>query len=260
MMLDLWLMSLPPHRKSSSPFVFLVAFLLAGSLPAVAPAQQGKPAKVPIFVDPAKIDLALVLMPPPSNTSQKTKDELSEIHSIERNRTSAMIAAAEYDDVHEDIFLYSAVLDSSFQPQQFPLTMSLSAHLRNDASLIDNPLKRRFGRPRPYNLDSSLHAICETNKENSYPSGHALNGYLYAYALAQIVPEKQAEILKRADEYAHNRLVCEAHYPTDIEASRRIALVIFGYLLANPRFVNELTAARTETRQLLHLPEMSAAH
>lgn len=142
-------------------------------------------------------------------------------------------------------------------PSSFPLRCR--CRLTFDAGLVDNPLKEHFGRPRPYNLDSSLHAICETNKENSYPSGHSLNGYLYAYTLAQMIPEKQSEILRRADEYAHNRLVCEAHYPTDIEASRRVALVVFGYLLANQHFVDELRAARAETRLLLHLPELASA-
>ena len=229
--------------------------------PRPAMTQVAKPTetrKTPVFVDLAKLNLALILLPPPSNTSEKTNAELAEIHNIERARTPAMVAAAEFDDEHEDIFLYSSVLGAPFKAQDFPLTMALSAHIRNDSGLIDNPLKKHFGRPRPYNLDTSLHAICKTNKENSYPSGHSLNGYLYAYTLAQMVPEKLTEILTRADEYAHSRVVCEAHYPSDLEASRRVALVVFGYLLANPRFTDELNAARAETRRGLHLPEFTA--
>ena len=240
-----------------------VSLLLASCLsPLCLPGQQAaKPApkRSPIFVDPALLELSPILVTPPANDSLKTREELAEIHRIERERTPAMISAAEFDDRHEDIFLYASVLGAAFKADDLPKTSSLSAHIRNDAGLVDNPLKMHFGRPRPYNLDASLHPICETNKENSYPSGHSLNGYLYAYALAQILPERHAEILARADEYAHNRVVCEAHYPTDLEASRRVALVVFGYMLANPRFQAELAAAREETRRALHVGDVASA-
>jgi acid phosphatase (class A) len=78
--------------------------------------------------------------------------------------------------------------------------------------------------------------------------------YLLAFTLVQMVPENQEQILQRADDFAHNRLVCGVHYASDVEASRNIAYVMFGYMLANPRFQKELAAARVETRQHLGLP------
>ena len=76
-------------------------------------------------------------------------------------------------------------------------------------------------------FDPTLHPVCETNKEGFYPS------FLYAYSLAEI-PEKHTEILARADDYARSRIVCGVHYPTDIEASRRAASIVFRYQLVNP--------------------------
>jgi hypothetical protein len=43
------------------------------------------------------------------------------------------------------------------------------------------------------------------------------------------------------------------HYPSDLEVSRRVAILYAGYLLDNPRFERELTAATTEVRTQLHL-------
>jgi acid phosphatase (class A) len=68
-----------------------------------------------------------------------------------------------------------------------------------------------------------------------------------------MVPEKRREILERADDYAHNRLVCGVHYPSDIAASRNAAYAVFGYMLGTPRFQMELAAARAETRKHLGL-------
>jgi acid phosphatase (class A) len=66
--------------------------------------------------------------------------------------------------------------------------------------VLSDPLKDIYKRPRPYNYDSSLHPVCKTDKEPSYPSGHSMSGYLLAFTMTQIVPEMRQEILMRADE------------------------------------------------------------
>ncbi len=73
----------------------------------------------------------------------------------------------------------------------------------------------------------------------------------------EIVPEKHDLILRRADQYAHNRVVCGSHYATDTVASRQLASFLFGYLLNSPRFQAELAAATAETRRHLGLAERS---
>ncbi len=233
------------------------AALLAQSGSASVAAAPMKPAKSPIFVDPDQIDLKLIVPPPAANDSAQTKAEVAELHGMEARRTAGEVAAARYDEEHEDVFLYGSVLGAAFTAERLPLTMTLSAHVRNDAALLDAPLKKAFGRPRPYNLDKTLHPVCETNQEGSYPSGHALNGYLYSYVVEQMVPEKDLEIQARADAYAHSRMVCDAHYASDLEASRRVAYVLFGYMLATPKFQAELAAARKETRRALGLSEVA---
>ncbi len=233
----------------------------SGSEPsASASVPQAKAKKTPFFVDPGQLNLAPILPAPPAQDSAATRAELAELHRIELARGPEQKAAAEFDDQHEDMFLYANVLGGGFKAEALPLTAALSAHLRNDVSIVNGPLKARFGRPRPYHFDATLHPICETNKENSYPSGHAFNGYIYGLTLAEMVPEKQAEILARADAYAHNRMVCEAHYASDLEASRRAAYALFGYLEGNARFEAELAAARGETRRALHLESEGTAH
>jgi hypothetical protein len=76
-----------------------------------------------------------------------------------------------------------------------PVTSTLSAHVHKDEAVISDPLKDIYKRPRPYNYDSSLHSRMQDGQEPSYPSGHSLSGYLLAFIMAQIVPEKRQEIL-----------------------------------------------------------------
>jgi acid phosphatase (class A) len=213
------------------------------------------PAKrTPYFVDPSLLDLTLILPLPPTQDSQTTKAELAYVHRVEQTRTPEQVAAARADDREEDLFIFTQVIGSRFTKDDLPLTAALSAHVHNDEAVISEPLKGIYKRPRPYNYDSSLHPVCKTDKEPSYPSGHSMSGYLLAFTMAQIVPEKKQEILDRADDYAHNRVVCGVHYPTDTEASRRLAYAIFGDMMASSRFQRELAAARAETRAHLGLP------
>jgi acid phosphatase (class A) len=215
---------------------------------------QGPAPKLPYFIDPKVLDLSLIVPPPPPQDSPTVKAELSELHQIEETRTPTQVAAAQGDDKEEDIFIFRAVLGPSFNPEALPLTAALGAHIHNDEPFADNPLKAAFARPRPYQLDPTLHPVCKTtDQHNSYPSGHTLTGYLEAFTLAQIVPEKRREILDRAGDYAHNRLVCGVHYLSDTAASRDLAYAAFGYMLASPRFQIELAAARAETRKHLGL-------
>jgi acid phosphatase (class A) len=225
---------------------------------------QEKPAKGAVaapksayYIDTSVLGMGLLVQPPPTQDSAVTKAELAEVHRVEDTRTPAQVAAAQADDKEEDIFSYRDVMGDRFVAEALPVTAAFSAHVHNEESVVGGPLKKKFQRPRPYQFDATLHPVCALNAEaTSYPSGHALSGYLLAFALVEMIPEKSQQILARADGYAHNRIVCGVHYPSDVETSRRIALVMFGYMMASPRFQKDLAAARMETRQRLGLPVM----
>lgn len=234
--------------------------LVAISVCAIGMAQD-KPAKSAAaapksayYIDISVLGMGLLVQPPPAQDSALMRAELAEIHRLEQTRTPGQVATAQADDKEEDIFSYRDVMGDGFAAEALPMTAAFSAHIHNEESVVGGPLKKKFQRPRPYQFDSTLHPVCALNAEaTSYPSGHALSGYLLAFALVEMVPEKSQQILARADGYAHNRIVCGVHYPSDVEASRRIALAMFGYMMASPRFQKELAAARVETRQRLGL-------
>jgi acid phosphatase (class A) len=152
------------------------------------------------------------------------------------------------------MFYFRSVMGKRFASANLPLLAALSDRMESEGSAASHALKREFKRPRPYQFDSTLHPVCETVAQpNSYPSGHSIVSYLDAFILIRMVPEKSREILERADDYAHNRMVCGVHYASDLAAGRAVAYVLFGYLMATPRFQNDLAAARAETRNRLGL-------
>ncbi len=64
-----------------------------------------------------------------------------------------------------------------------------------------------------------------------------------------MIPEKAPAILARAGAYAHNRVVCGVHYPSDVEASRTLALVMLGELSSSARFQQDVREAEAELGQ-----------
>lgn len=208
----------------------------------------------PCFVAPTEFDGADMLPAPPASDSQAGKADLAELHRIEALRTESDIAHAQADEAERDIFVFKSVLGEGFNAPALPLTAALSADVEEDETADAEPIKRPFHRVRPYNFDKSLHPVCHTtDKDNSYPSGHAMTGYLQALVLASMLPEKKDAIFARAADYAHNRLVCGVHYPSDVEAGKTIAYALFAVMADEPHFKTERAAAEVELRKALGL-------
>ena len=66
-----------------------------------------------------------------------------------------------------------------------------------------------------------------------------------------MVPEKAAELMVRAVQYGDNRVLAGVHYPSDVEASRRVAAATAAVLLTNPIFRADLASAKAELRAVL---------
>lgn len=239
-------------------YILIVSICCAWTLGA-----QNVPAHQPNFITPDQLDPSLILPNPPADHTPAGDAELAEVHRLQDARTPADVAHAQADDVQEDIFIYRTVIGENFVAENLPQTALLSAHLHSDESLIGNVPKKYFQKLRPFNFDSTVKPVCKTKSNRDdygYPSGHALTGYLEALALIRILPEKRDAILARADDYAHSRVVCGVHYPSDIAASKLTAYAMMGIIMNNAQFRKELEAARQEVRRIMgqtagHAPE-----
>jgi acid phosphatase (class A) len=89
---------------------------------------------------------------------------------------------------------------------------------------------------------------------SSYPSGHTTYGTLCAILLADMVPEKRAELFARGRDFGHSRLVVGAHYPSDVEAGRITGTVAATLLMQNAKFQHDFALARASLRRAMGLP------
>jgi acid phosphatase (class A) len=196
------------------------------------------------------------LTPPPALDSPQMSKDLAEIFAIHRSPAPQQIENANWDNKHENIWAIAKVLGDKFNAESMPATVALWADVDNDQSMFVSAAKKYFQHPRPFDLDPAIQSVCGAKPgapRNSYPSGHGTMGYVSAMLLSMMVPEKAAILHARADEYAHNRVVCGEHYGADAIGSRESAGIVVGNMLASPKFQQEFAAAKAEVRHALGL-------
>ena len=190
-----------------------------------------------------------LLPPPPAVGSPRAVAELAEVKQLQAAATPEQLAAAAYDDLHEDGTIFTAVLGPAFDPAKLPATQKLLADVGKAEDEATKAPKAFFHRDRPWLVDSTV-KTCTTHKPgpaaNSYPSGHATVGFAMAEVMAALVPDKAQPILARATVFAENRLVCGYHFRSDIVAGQELGTVVALRLMADPAFQAQMASARRE--------------
>jgi len=213
----------------------------------------GTAAEVRPYLDAHQVDLLHILPPPPADDSAQTLKELGEILTIQIARTPAMAERARADS-EESIWRFADVLGVKFEAASLPKLAALSERLIKTEDVIVKPAKKGFNRPRPYvlnNLVEPLRASTSMSNSGAWPSGHTTLGTLMGIVLADMVPEKKAELMRRAWEYGDNRVIAGVHYRSDVEMGRIAGSAIAAVLMTRSDFKADFVAAQKELRTVL---------
>lgn len=198
-----------------------------------------------------------LLPPPPAPGSAKAASELDELHRLQAASTQAQLAAAAYDDRHEDGTIFTVVLGPAFDMEKLPATRALLAEVSEVESETTKQPKTFFHRDRPWLVDPTI-KTCTEHKPgpaaNSYPSGHSTVGFAMAQVMAALVPGKANDLLARASLFAENRLACGYHFRSDIVAGQELGTVMALDLMAKPAFQAKMAAARRELQAAQIIP------
>lgn len=90
-------------------------------------------------------------------------------------------------------------------------------------------------------------------QNGSFPSGHTSYGWTLALVLAQIAPSHAEAIIKRGYEFGQSRMICGAHWQSDVDAGRLVGAVEYSRLLTIPKFQEDLQKATEEVQNQLNL-------
>lgn len=110
--------------------------------------------------------------------------------------------------------------------------------------------KAAWNRDRPYVGETGA-VTCDPDanfgkQSPGYPSGHAGIGWMWGLMLAQLAPDRTAQLLAWGAELGDNRVACRVHYPSDVAAGRLLGAAVLARLQSDPAFQADMTAARAE--------------
>ncbi|MEQ4958854.1 acid phosphatase [Enterobacter hormaechei] len=197
-------------------------------------------------------DSAAILPPPPDEDSVAFQADKARYESgrILRNPARTKLAA---EDAHYKHFgqAFSSAFGMEISENHTPeLYHLISKVLQDSHDYAMRGAKERYKRLRPFVFYKDT--TCTPQKDSgmavtgSYPSGHASFGWVTALILAEINPERATEIIQRGYEFGESRVVCGAHWQSDVDAGRIMGAVVIAALHANPEFENQLQKAKKE--------------
>jgi acid phosphatase (class A) len=119
-----------------------------------------------------------------------------------------------------------------------------------DAGLSTYKAKNHYQRTRPFaTFKESTCAPKEDAtlaKDGAYPSGHAALGWAWALVLAEVSPERTDALLQRGHAFGQSRVICGAHWQSDVDAGRLVGSAAVARQHNDPIFTAQLAAAKAE--------------
>ncbi|MDR3510244.1 MAG: phosphatase PAP2 family protein [Caulobacteraceae bacterium] len=210
------------------------------------------------YLPDGKVDYRAILPSPPKSGSILDNLDVSTVTMLQTSASPRRWSSAERDSE----YLYprfNEAFGSAIDRTRAPKLVRLLNRTEHDVAAATFSAKRDFARLRPYQR-LPLRRVCgapkpprpdlRSTERSSYPSGHSAYGWAAALVLSRVAPEHEAQLLARAQDYELSRVICGAHFPSDVEAGRMLATEVVARLEADPGFEDDLTAAKAEHASL----------
>jgi acid phosphatase (class A) len=225
------------------------------SRPATEP--QSGPAAIPEiarnapkgYLASAAVPDSLALLPPPpaAGSAALALDEDVSQRSLALRQTLRGVLATEDADLAfpHVAGTFSCALNAPITEQDTPHLYRLLERSLVDAIHSTDSAKTHYLRVRPY-LVNKVPPCAPTGSVGSYPSGHATTGWAWALIVSEIGPERVDAILARGRAFGQSRLICNAHWQSDVVEGRFMGASTVARLQADPGFRADVEAARAE--------------
>ena len=208
----------------------------------------------PGYLERADVPNSLMLLgpPPAAGSAALARDEEArratlDLRGAERWKLATQDADLAFPKPAEN---FSCALGVPIDEANTPRLYGLMVKLLSDAGLSTYGVKNKYERTRPFAVHNE--GTCTPDQEailredGSYPSGHTAAGWAWALALSEIAPDRSNELLARGIAFGQSRVVCDAHWQSDVDGGRIMGAATVARLHADPVFLADLNAARGE--------------
>ncbi len=147
---------------------------------------------------------------------------------------------------------FSCAMGIDIDEKTTPHLYRLMQKTLTDAGLSTYGVKNTYNRTRPFVVhnEGTCYPVQEPvlRTDGSYPSGHTAAGWAWALVLSEVAPEKTDALLKRGLEFGQSRVICNAHWQSDVDAGRIMGAATVAKLHSNAEFLADVEAARKEVQ------------
>lgn len=206
------------------------------------------------YLPPEMLPNSLKLLPPPPSGD-------SPAFALDKSvskRSLALRKSPRWKQAITDANLYFPEAVESFgdivniliTEEKTPHLYILLRRTLTDLGLSTYAAKTQYNRIRPFMMNNE--PVCtpedeeKLRKDGSYPSGHTAVGWGWALLLCELFPEQTDALLKRGWEFGQSRVVCNVHWQSDVNQGRTMGAATVARLHADPGFLADLEAAKTE--------------
>ncbi|MDD2338221.1 MAG: phosphatase PAP2 family protein [Geobacteraceae bacterium] len=196
--------------------------------------------------------LALIPPPPAEGSASLVLDEVVSRTSLTLRGTPRWDIAAEDANLKFPLAAaaFSCTLNAPITEQDTPHLYTLLQRTLEDAHSSTYGAKNHYKRTRPFvvNKEPTCTPNNETHLRNSgsYPSGHTAIGWAWALILSEVAPEQTDAILSRGRAFGQSRVICNAHWQSDVIEGRFVGAAAVARLHSDPEFRAAIVAAKAE--------------
>lgn len=201
-------------------------------------------------------DSLAILPPPPAEDSVAFLADKARYESGRVLRNNDRVRLASEDASYKNFGqAFSAAYGMEISEKHTPVLYQLLTQVLQDShDYAMRSAKEHYKRVRPYVIYKNATCTPEKDKKmattGSYPSGHASFGWAVALVLSEINPQRETDILRRGYDFGESRVVCGAHWQSDVDAGRLMGAAVVAALHNNPGFIRTLHEARLESEKL----------
>jgi len=208
----------------------------------------------PGYLNPADLPLRLALLgaPPKPDSAALARDEEARRAALAlRGPAREALAATDAElSFPGPANTFSCAMGTQISEKTTPHLYTLMQRTLTDAGGSTYAGKNAYNRTRPFVVHDE--GTCRKDMEpllrtdGSWPSGHSAAGWAWGLILAEVNPARATELMTRGLAYGQSRVICNAHWQSDVDAGRIMGAATVASLHSNPAFLKDLAAAKEE--------------
>lgn len=210
----------------------------------------------PGYLQPVSLPVRLALLggPPKPQSAALARDEEARLAALSLRGTARWTLAADDAELQfpAPANAFACALGTDITPKSTPHLYTLMQRVLTDAGGSTYAGKNAYNRTRPFVVHNG--ETCRKDMEpvlrqdGSWPSGHSAAGWAWGLILAEVQPSRATEVLARGLAFGQSRVICNAHWQSDVDAGRIMGAATVAALHGNPAFEVDLAAAKREVQ------------